>query len=98
MLSSLKACSRLKDIRTSGSSGKSRAKTAFGLGSCWEVVLTESRAKAGLLVTQKGLGERRGRQDDCVALGKRERVVSTSILTAVMHEYVETTKLLFSQT
>ena len=55
---------------------KSRAKTAFGLGSCWEVVETESLAKASLLVTQKGLSERRGRQDDCVALGNRERVVS----------------------
>lgn len=40
------------------------------------MVLTESLEKASLLVTQKGLGERRGRQDDCVALGKRERVVS----------------------
>ena len=72
----LVACSRLKGSRKSGTREKSRAKTAFGLGSCWEVVLTGSLAKASLLVTQKGLGERRGRQDDCVALGKRERVVS----------------------
>ena len=40
------------------------------------MVLTESLGKASLLVTQKELSERRGRQDDCVALGKRERVVS----------------------
>ena len=68
------------------------------------MVLTESLAKASLLVTQKGLGERRGRQDDCVALEKRERVVSrlsrnqlAYLYTSSMHEYVETTKLLFSQ-
>jgi len=72
----LVAFSRLKDIRKSGSRGKSRAKTGSGLGSCWEVVLIENLAKASLLVTQKGLGERRGRQGDCVAFGKRERVVS----------------------
>ena len=52
------------------------------------MVLTESLAKASLLETQKGLGERRGRQHYCVVLGKRERVVSrfkynlTSILAS----------------
>ena len=56
----LVGCSRLKGSRKSATREKSRAKTAFGLGSCWEVVLTESLAKASLLVTQKGSAKGEG--------------------------------------